>query len=377
MGKKAKKVSVKQKDVSVKQVDVLTVFEKLKNTLTVIATGSAFLMFLGLAGLYAYVDFSTNMYAVIANVIVALLFCAIGFLIKSKKDHMASILINLLIGPALFANIWLYLGNEFSFQYFFISLTILPFITISRKLKIFQWLFALASIAMLTLLLNFEFVGSISNSVPPMVLTVSNYSVVALNLLFVSLMFAIFIQQIEKYEAKLKLNELELAELSEEIRRRAVEDLTTGAVTHRKLEELIYSEIARSDRYETPFSLIMFSFSDIKEIFAVYGQEKGEKIMEQLVQIVRSDLRLVDVLGRWSDGDFVIFMPEIKLHQAVYVAQRLVSIIAVTDFLPKIKLPSNFAVVQRLPGENFELLVNRLEQLMRKSRNEGENRISN
>jgi diguanylate cyclase (GGDEF)-like protein len=140
---------------------------------------------------------------------------------------------------------------------------------------------------------------------------------------------------------------------------------------------LIIAEIARSDRYETPFSLIMFSLSDIKEVFAVYGQEKGEKIMEQLVHIVRTDLRLVDVLGRWTDGEFVIFMPEIKLHQAVYVAQRLVSIIASTEFLPKIKLPSNFAVIQRLPGENFESLTDRLHQLMKKSIEEGENRISN
>ncbi|MDO9592099.1 MAG: diguanylate cyclase, partial [Erysipelotrichaceae bacterium] len=313
----------------------------------------------------------------IANGVVVLLVCFVGLLIKLKKQYIPAILLNLLIGPALFANIWLYVGNEFSIQYFFITLTILPFITISRKLKIFQWLFALASVAMLTLLLNFEFTGTISGLVPLIVLTVSNYSVVGINLLFVSLMFATYIQQIENYEDQLKLKESEIANLFEEVQRRAIEDLTTGAVTHRKVEELIYAEIARSDRYETPFSLIMFSFSDIKEIFAVYGQEKGEKIMEQLVQIVRSDLRLVDVLGRWTDGDFVIFMPEIKLHQAVYVAQRLVSIIAVTDFLPKIKLPSNFAVVQRLPGENFDLLISRLNGLMQKSRSEGENRITN
>ncbi|PKM64350.1 MAG: hypothetical protein CVU96_03280 [Firmicutes bacterium HGW-Firmicutes-20] len=370
MGKKAKKVSVVN-------VDVLTRFEKLRNKITIIATLLSFLFFSGIAGLYAYVDFSVYQYAVIANGVVALLVFIIGFLIKSKKEYIPAILLNLFIGPALFANIWLYFGNEFSFQYFFIALTILPFITISRKLRIFHWLFALASIAMLTLLLSFEFTGSISGQLPLIVLTVCNYSIVAINLLIVSLIFSIFIQQIENYETQLKQNELKIAELAEEVQRRAIEDLTKGAVTHRKLEELIYAEIARSDRYETPFSLIMFSFSDIKEIFAVYGQEKGEKIMEQLVQLVRSDLRLVDILGRWTDGDFVIFMPEIKLHQAVYVAQRLMSIIAVTDFLPKINLPSNFSVAQRLPGENYDVLIGRLNGLMQKSRSEGENRITN
>jgi glycosyltransferase involved in cell wall biosynthesis len=81
--------------------------------------------------------------------------------------------------------------------------------------------------------------------------------------------------------------------------------------------------------------------------------------------------------GRWSDGEFVIFMPEIKLHQAVYVAQRLVKIIADIEFFPKIKLPSNFAVLQRLPGEKYEMLTERLQKLLEKSRNEGENQICN
>ncbi|MDP2814687.1 MAG: diguanylate cyclase [Erysipelotrichaceae bacterium] len=365
----------KVKEVSVDHVDVLSDLGKLRRTITKVAAVLAFLAFADIIGGFAMIDFALYQYAIFFNGGVLLLLLIIGILSMTKKDDIADILLNLLIGPALFANIWLYLGKEIGIHYFIVVLAVLPFVTINRQFKFFQWLFAVANIAMLTLLLNFETIGSINGLLPPFIFTVFNYSAIGMSLLLIILMFMSYTRMIENYEAELKIKDDELKIMSDEIRKLALEDTSTGAVTHRKLEELIISEIARSDRYDTPFSLIIFSLSDIKEVFAVYGQEKGEKIMEQLVQIVRNDLRLVDVLGRWSDGEFLIFMPEIKLHQAVYVAQRLLKIIAVIDFFPKIKLPSNFAVLQRQPGEKYEILTERLFELIKKSRDEGENQI--
>lgn len=363
--------------VSVGKTEVLSEFEKLRKTVSVYAAVLFFLVFAGITGFYVTTDFSAYQLAIFINGGVLAVLMFVGILNFSKKNQLGSVILNLILGPALFANVWLYLGKEIGIHYLFVVLAIMPFVTISRQYKFFQWLFGLTSIAILALLLNLETLGTINESLPAIVFTIGNYTFIGVSLLFISLMFVVYTRMIEKYESLLKAKELEVATMAEEVRRMALEDTSTGAVTHRKLEELIIAEIARSDRYETPFSLIMFSLSDIKEVFAVYGQEKGEKIMEQLVHIVRTDLRLVDVLGRWTDGEFMIFMPEIKLHQAVYVAQRLVSIIASTEFLPKIKLPSNFAVIQRLPRENFESLTERLHLLMKKSVEEGENRISN
>jgi len=366
-----------EKDVFNGNSDVLPDFDKKRRAIAKIATGLAFLVFAGLAGLYVYVDFTSYQYAVFFNAGVLALLVIIAVLFLNKKEHIATILLNLLVGPALFANLWIYLGKEIGIHYLFVVLAIVPFVTISRKFQLFQWIFGLANIAIITILINFEPLGSIVDGLPPYFQTTSNYSVIGISLLMVILIFLLYSQMIEEYEQKAKEKVEEAARLAEEIRRMAIEDYSTGAVSRRKLEELIIAEIARSDRYGTPFSLIIFSLSDIKEVFAVYGQEKGEKIMEQLVTLVRADLRLVDVLGRWSDGEFVVFMPEIKLHQAVYVSQRLLSVIATKEFFPKIKLPANFAVIQRLPQESFEILINRLRQLMQKSIEEGENRICN
>jgi diguanylate cyclase (GGDEF)-like protein len=367
----------KVKDVFDSNSEVLYDFNQMRRAIAKIATGLAFLVFSSLAGLYFYIDFTSYQYAVFFNAGVLALLLIIGVLLLFKKEHIPTILLNLVVGPALFANLWIYLGKEIGVHYLYVVLAIVPFVTISRKHKFFQWLFGLANIAIITILINFEPLGSFIDILPSYLFTISNYVVIGVSLLMVIMMFLLYSQQIEVVEQKVKEKAEEVARLAEEIRRMAIEDLSTGAVSRRKLEELIIAEIARSDRYETPFSLIIFSLSDIKEVFAVYGQEKGEKIMEQLVSMVRNDLRLVDILGRWSDGEFVVFMPEIKLHQAVYVSQRLLSIIATKEFFPKIKLPANFAVLQRLPQESFDILTNRLNQLMQKSIEEGENRICN
>ena len=117
-------------------------------------------------------------YAVYFNGGVILFLLLVGILILSKKNDIASQLLNLLIGPALFANIWLYLGKEMGLHYILVVLAILPFVTINSQLKFFQWLFGLANIAMLTLLLNLETLGSISDLIPTSIVTISNYSVI-------------------------------------------------------------------------------------------------------------------------------------------------------------------------------------------------------
>ncbi len=350
-------------------------FAKIRKTITVLVLWLSFLDFALLAGGFAYLGLTENLLEVIIHGAVAFVLLITAVFIVRKSVNVAAILFNLIAGPALFVSVWLFLGKEVGFHYFFILLALLPWVTIDRKLRVFQWLFAIINIAGFIYVLNAETAGSIADKLPPIVITVSNYSIIAIGLLFVSAVFSVYNRLIDQYENDLKLKAEELVKIQEEIHQRAIEDQSTGAVTHRKLEELIRTEIARSDRYETPFSLIIFSLSDIKEVFAVYGQEKGEQVMEQLVTMVRTDLRLVDVLGRWSDGEFIIFMPEIKLHQAVYVAQRLLSIIAVKEFFPKIKLPANFAVLQRSPQEDFDTLMERLQKIMKKSIAEGENRI--
>jgi hypothetical protein len=58
------------------------------------------------------------------------------------------------------------LGKEIGIHYLFVVLAIMPFVTINRQYKFFQWLFGLASIAILALLLNLETIGSINESLP-------------------------------------------------------------------------------------------------------------------------------------------------------------------------------------------------------------------
>ncbi len=364
-----------EKVSTVKTNQTLFEFSKIRKLITTVVLWLSFLDFTLIAAGLAYLDMDGQLYGILFHGAVAFLLLVTALLIVRKSADVAAILLNLIAGVALFLSVWLFLGKDIGFHYFFITLALLPWMTIDRHYRLVQWFFTLVYTASFAYLMNVEGFKAITEQIPDIFLTISNYGIIAVNLLFLGIVFSVYSRMIEKIERDLSLKSEELILMQEQLRQMAVTDEATGAVSNRKLEELIRTEIARSDRYETPFSLIIFSLSDIREVFAVYGQEKGEQIMEQLVTMVRGDLRLVDVLGRWSDGEFVVFMPEIKLYQAVYVAQRLLSIIAVKEFFPKIKLPANFAVLQRLPQETFDDLVARMKKSMEKSRKEGENRI--
>lgn len=365
----------KEKISTIETNQILFEFSKIRKMITTVVLWLSFLDFSLIAAGLAYLDLDGQLYGIIFHGAVAFFLLITALWIVRKSANVAAVLLNLIAGVALFLSVWLFLGKDTGFHYFFITLALLPWVTLDRRYRLAQWLFSIVYTAVFAYLLNVELTKAIAQQLPEIILTVSNYGVIAVNLLFLSIVFSVYNRLIENIERDLKSKNEELLLMQSELKQMAVTDEATGAVSNRKMEELIRTEIARSDRYETPFSLIIFSLSDIREVFAVYGQEKGEQIMEQLVTMVRGDLRLVDVLGRWSDGEFVVFMPEIKLYQAVYVAQRLLSIIAVKEFFPKIKLPANFAVLQRLPQETYDDLVTRMKKSMEKSRKEGENRI--
>lgn len=125
--------------VSVGKSEVLSEFEKLRKTVTVYAAVIFFLVFAGITGLYVAIDFSAYQIAVFINGGVLAVLLIVGILNFSKKNQMGSVILNLILGPALFANVWLYLGKEIGIHYLFVVLAIMPFVTISRQYKFFQW----------------------------------------------------------------------------------------------------------------------------------------------------------------------------------------------------------------------------------------------
>jgi diguanylate cyclase (GGDEF)-like protein len=331
--------------------------------------------YFGFALSYAIIDISALWIVVIYDSLFgSLLFLAI-LLNAKKKYEIASIWVNIMTGFPVFFILWQFLGRNIGNHYLFVVFAILPLVTIYNRSKRCMVFFSAINIIFLLLMLNRVPQNNLSVYIPADIVTIFYYFSIIFSLALMILLFLLYTFLIDRYEKDLLEKSNNLQKLYEEVSRLAREDSLTGAFNRRKMDELIQAESVRSDRYKTFFSMIIFDLDDFKEINDRYGHDVGDGVLKQLVEIVRADLRSVDAMGRWGGEEFVILLPGIKIHQAVYVAQRVLTTIDKTEFSGGIHVTASFGVAQRMAGESFENFYRRLDQAMYKAKNSGKNQV--
>ena len=131
-------------------------------------------------------------------------------------------------------------------------------------------------------------------------------------------------------------NAIEKSRLYLQIAQLAITDPLTGFYNRRGLEELGSHEIERSTRFSNHLSAIMIDIDHFKIINDRYGHPLGDKVLEKMAFIIRSNLRHVDIICRYGGEEFFILLPEANSFNAQLIAERLRKAIAEEDFAPQV-----------------------------------------
>jgi len=107
------------------------------------------------------------------------------------------------------------------------------------------------------------------------------------------------------------------------LRREAQTDEKTGLWNARHFSELSESELERASRFNRPAALVLADLDLLREINNAYGHLAGDTLLAGLGQIIRDNIREYDIAGRFGGEEFCILMPEARLPQARFFAERL------------------------------------------------------
>jgi diguanylate cyclase (GGDEF)-like protein len=116
--------------------------------------------------------------------------------------------------------------------------------------------------------------------------------------------------------AELRAKELELAQAVRT-------DQLTGLYNRRDMIERMEEECVRSQRSKKRFSLVLAEVDQLKSLRDSQGQDYFDHMMKLAARLLRSSLRKQDFLGRWSDDQFVILLPETEAAGAVLLCEKL------------------------------------------------------
>lgn len=107
-------------------------------------------------------------------------------------------------------------------------------------------------------------------------------------------------------------------------------DPVTGLFNYRHFKQVLQTEMDRSKRSSIPISLVLADIDHFKLVNETHGHEAGNRVLKQLADICRGEVRTTDVICRYVGEVFAIIFPETHLNLAVKVADRIREQIAAT-----------------------------------------------
>ena len=117
-------------------------------------------------------------------------------------------------------------------------------------------------------------------------------------------------------------------DLYEAVKELAIRDGLTGVFVRRHLLERCEEELKRCIRYDLPLSLLMLDIDHFKRYNDEHGHLAGDATLKQVANLLRENLRKVDIIGRYGGEEFVVVLPETNRTGAQEVAERLRSAVA-------------------------------------------------
>jgi len=175
--------------------------------------------------------------------------------------------------------------------------------------------------------------------------------------------------RLENAHSDLKAKTFELEILS-------ITDSLTKIFNRLKIDRIFSEEIRRSERYLHPLSTIMVDIDHFKQINDTYGHLVGDKILTEVAQLLKNNIRSNDFLGRWGGEEFLIICPSTQLQDAVMVAEKLRAMIYLEDFSPAEKITASFGVAQWQKGDSQESVVAKADYAMYLSKHQGRNCVN-
>ncbi|MEQ8768691.1 MAG: GGDEF domain-containing protein, partial [Planctomycetota bacterium] len=164
----------------------------------------------------------------------------------------------------------------------------------------------------------------------------------------------------------------------------AVTDSLTGAYNRRFFDSQLTKEISRSRRYDSPVSLLMVDVDHFKVINDSFGHQVGDRVLQEMVQVIRRTIRTPDLLARFGGEEFALILPSTGPRGAAHLGERLLQRIARHPFplgeggVPQtvtvsIGLATYDGAVQDFGVDEFVALVDRA---LYRAKQEGRNRLA-
>lgn len=212
------------------------------------------------------------------------------------------------------------------------------------------------SVFIITTVLDISlFVLYASNIYSPIVLVLA---IIFQSIFFVSVMF--FLNRFEK------------------IKTLAVTDPLTNIYNRSHFFDVLENEIEKRNRHNgdsKDLSMIMFDIDDFKKINDKFGHYSGDKVILEIVSIVKNIIRPYDTFARVGGEEFAVILNDIKNDASLQISERIRKTIA--DRLKNgYGITISIGIANFEKGDSADTLYKKADDAMYHSKLDGKDKVT-
>jgi len=128
---------------------------------------------------------------------------------------------------------------------------------------------------------------------------------------------------LEYVERALNLRDDEQALTYSQLAQMAFQDQLSGLANFRFFTQRFNEEIKRAQRYQQLLSLLMIDIDRFKIFNDTYGHLTGNRALEHVASMLKSEVRETDIVARYGGEEFAIILPQTTKHDATTLAESI------------------------------------------------------
>jgi diguanylate cyclase (GGDEF)-like protein len=165
---------------------------------------------------------------------------------------------------------------------------------------------------------------------------------------------------------------------AEQMRELSVRDALTKLHNRRHFDEQACTLFSHAVRHKRPLSVVIGDIDFFKQINDQFSHATGDTVLRQVGEILRSHMRLSDLVARYGGEEFVIAFPETELPQAAALCDKLRAMIEAFPWHqvhPELKVTMSMGVYADLAAGTAEAMLQKADALLYRAKETGRNRV--
>ena len=176
--------------------------------------------------------------------------------------------------------------------------------------------------------------------------------------------------------SKMEQETQELQVMLNENREKLLYDSLTGVHSRMAYDERIVQELARWNRYRTPFSYAILDIDHFKRINDNFGHNAGDKALKIVAQMMLQYVRQSDYVFRIGGEEFVLLLTNTPAADAAGMIEKLRAGIAASAIHFKgepINLTLSAGITETRVDDSYETIYERADEALYRAKNAGRN----